>query len=86
MGGELALHQVWAALDVRVGLGGAPRLAAALGALNPVRAHQALHLGARDPLAGPEQRLPGASIPIGLVEPVRIDPRLRRRGPRGPDG
>ena len=37
------------------------------GATDPVRAHQPLHLAARRPLPGSEQRLPRAPVPVGLV-------------------
>lgn len=42
-------------------------LAAALGALDAVRAHQALDRAARDRFAGPSERDPHASGPIGVV-------------------
>jgi hypothetical protein len=42
-GREVALDQVRPRLGVRVGLCGPPRPAAALGALDPVLAHQPLH-------------------------------------------
>jgi hypothetical protein len=41
---KIPLHEVRPPLGASVGLGGAPRLAAALGALDPVRAHQPLYL------------------------------------------
>jgi hypothetical protein len=49
--GEVALHQVGPAERVGVGPGGPPRPTAALGADDPVRAHEALHPTPRDLLA-----------------------------------
>jgi len=51
-GREVALHEIRAAPGRRVGPGGTPRLAAALGALQAVLAHQPLHTATPDLLSG----------------------------------
>jgi hypothetical protein len=56
--GEVALDQVGPPAGFDVGRGRAPRLAAALGALDAVSAHQPLHAAAPDVLAGTPQRFP----------------------------
>jgi hypothetical protein len=65
--GEVALDQIRAALSERIGRGRAPRLAAALGALDAVGAHQPLHAAATNPLAGAPQRLPHPSRAVRVV-------------------
>ena len=87
-GREVALHEIGPAVGQRVRSGGPPRLAAPLGALDTVGAHQPLHPAARHPLAFPEQRLPGAPIAVGLVvggvdlaDPAEQAARPRPPGP-----
>lgn len=67
--GEVALDQIGAPPSARILSGGAPGLAAALGALDPARPHQPPDAVAADLLAGPQQRLPGAAIAVGGVVP-----------------
>jgi len=55
---ELPLNEIRRSLSARIGLGGSPRLATALGALQAVLAHQPRDTVATDRLAGSEQRLP----------------------------
>ena len=87
---EVALHQVGATAGLGVGPRGAPRPAAALGAVDRVGAHQALHAAAWDRLAGPPQRLPHPAIAVGVVvgrvertdaseQPLVLDGPLRAR-------
>src|SRR5436309_13673576 len=52
---------------MRIGLGRPPRLAATLGALDGMLAHQPLHLTARSALPSASERLPGPPVAIGLV-------------------
>ena len=52
--------------------GGPPRLAAPLGALYAVLAHQALHPAAADLLAGAQQRLPHPPRSVGEVVALRV--------------
>jgi hypothetical protein len=66
-GAEVAIDQIRATVGQRVWPGRAPRLAAALGALDAIVLHQPLDLAARRLLAGPQQRQPGAPIAVGLV-------------------
>jgi hypothetical protein len=73
LGGEVAADQIRAAQRLRIGRGGLPWLAAALGALDPVLGHQPLHLTTRHVLAGARQRLPHPPIPVrGIVGLVRV--------------
>jgi hypothetical protein len=65
--GEVPANEVRPPFGLRIGCCGPPRLAAALGALDPVIAHQPLHLAARDPLALAQQLLPRAPVPVALV-------------------
>jgi hypothetical protein len=65
--GELALHEVRAAVGVGVGPGRLPRSATALGPDDPMRAHEPLHRAARRGLAGSEQRLPHPPVAVGVV-------------------
>jgi hypothetical protein len=65
--GEVALYQIRTPARRRVRPSGAPRLAAALGALDALGAHQPLDPVTPDVLAGPQQRLPGAPVAIGVV-------------------
>jgi hypothetical protein len=64
---EVALNEIRPALRARIRVRGAPRLAAALRALDPRLAHQALHRAASDRLSGPRERLPHPPIPVGKV-------------------
>ena len=66
-GGELALHEIGASARCGVGDRGPPRLAAPLGALDRIGAHQPPDAVATDRLARPEQRLPGAPVAVGVV-------------------
>jgi len=63
---EVAVDQVRALLGAGIGDRGAPRPTAPLGAPEPVLAHQALHLTARDGLASPPKRLSHLSVAVGL--------------------
>jgi hypothetical protein len=66
-GGEVALDPVGPARGVGIGHGGAPGLAAALGALDAVLAHQPLHAITAHVLdARPSERQVQLAIPIGL--------------------
>src|SRR4051794_4365784 len=65
-GGEVALDPVWPAGRVGVRHGGAPGLAAALGALDAVLAHQPLHAIAADVLgAGAPERQVQLAVAVG---------------------
>ena len=66
-GGEVALNEIGAPVGPQVGDGGAPWLAATLGALDAVRAHQALDVVAADLLAGAAERLPHPPVTVGVV-------------------
>jgi hypothetical protein len=65
--GEVPLDQIGPAVRVRVGLRGAPRPPATLGANDPVHAHQPLDPAARDLLAGAQERLPHPPVAVGAV-------------------
>jgi hypothetical protein len=67
VGGEVAVDEVGAACGRRVRRGRAPRLAATLGALDALAAHQALDAVTADVLASPQQGLPGAPVAVGVV-------------------
>ena len=67
LGAEVALDEIGRTVGRRVGLGGAPRLASALGALDAVGAHQPLNVVTPDRFAGPPERLPHPPIPVGVV-------------------
>jgi hypothetical protein len=67
LGAEVALHEIGRTVGSGIGRGGAPRLAAALGALDGVGAHQALDPVTPDPFAGPVKRLPHSPIAVGVV-------------------
>ena len=69
----------------RIGRGRAPWLAAPLGALDPVRAHQPLDATAADRLAGALQRFPHPSRPVGVVV-ARVDLADPREQPLVLDG
>jgi hypothetical protein len=56
-GGELPLNEIRRAPSERIGVGGPPRLAARLGALNAVLVHQPCNPVATDELARSKQRL-----------------------------
>jgi hypothetical protein len=65
--GKMAPHEIGPPVGVGIWPGCAPRPATALGAHDPVGAHERLHAAAWDLLANPEQRLPHAPVPIGVV-------------------
>jgi hypothetical protein len=67
LGAEGALNEIGRTVGRGVGRGGAPRLAAALGALDGVGAHQPLDPVTPDRFAGPPERLPHPPIPAGVV-------------------
>jgi hypothetical protein len=86
--GEVALHEIRAPHCQRIGRGGAPGLAAALGALQAMRAHQPLHAAAPEDLALAAQRFPHAPGSVGVVvgrvqladapeQPLVLDPASR---------
>ena len=66
LGAEVAPDEISRPGRIWVRDRGAPRLAAALGALDPRVAHQALDLAARDVLAGAAQCLPHPAVAVGL--------------------
>jgi hypothetical protein len=66
-GAEVALDEIGPPLGARVGPGRPPRLAAPLGALDAVGAHQPLDAIAAHSLAGAQQRLPGAPVAVGVI-------------------
>jgi hypothetical protein len=89
-GGEVALDEIWASRGDRIGDGGAPWLAAPLGTLDPVGAHQSLDAAATDLGAGTPQGLPHPPRSIGEVvgsvdladpikQPVIVNRALRSR-------
>ena len=65
--GEVALDEIPGPRCSGICLGDPPRLPAPLGPDDPVRGHQPLDLAARDPLPGPQQRLPRPPVPIGRI-------------------
>jgi hypothetical protein len=74
--GEVAVDQVRPPARPRIGRGGAPRLAAALGAADPVGAHQPLDAATADWFADPPQRLAHAprSVGVGVGRVKLADP------------
>src|SRR5436305_13726209 len=73
-GREVSAHQITGPRSARIRFGGPPRLAAPLRAPDPRLTHQPLHLTARHVLPGPQQRLPGPAIPLGLEVLLVRDP------------
>jgi hypothetical protein len=67
LGAEVAVDEIRVASRRGVRDRRAPRLAAPRGALNAVRTHQALDAVATDVLAGPQQRVPGPPVAVGVV-------------------
>ena len=85
----MAIDQVGWPHRCRVGSGGAPGLAAALGALDALAAHQPLHPVAPDPDALTLELKPGApvavTVPVGGVStPDLLEPPLVLDGPARP--
>ena len=67
LGVEVAPDEIGRTVGRGVGRGSAPRLAAALGALDGIGAHQPLDAVTPNRFAGPPQRLPRSPIPVGVV-------------------
>ena len=67
VGGEVAIDEIRRPRRRRIGPGGAPRLAAPLGALDALAAHQPLHAITADRDAVTPQRQPGPPVAVGVV-------------------
>jgi hypothetical protein len=67
LSGEIAVHEVWPSASLGVRGRGPPRLAAVLGSVDAVGAHQLLHLATRCPLARTRERLPGPPVVVCTV-------------------
>jgi hypothetical protein len=91
-GGEVAVHAVRWADRGRIRHRGPPRLAAALSALDPVRAHQPLDAVAADGDAVAPQRQPRAAVAVAVVVggvdalDLLEQPRVPHRSSRRPAG
>ena len=66
-GAEVTVDEVGAPARRSIRSGGLPRLAAPLGALDAMRAHQALHAAPRHLFTGAPKRLPHPPIAVGVV-------------------